>query len=35
MQSAVTNVSARMGHSEELAEFNCCAVIGCHCQVHL
>ncbi|CAI9599292.1 unnamed protein product, partial [Staurois parvus] len=30
MQTASTNVCERMGCSQELSEFKCCTVIGCH-----
>ncbi|CAI9601852.1 unnamed protein product [Staurois parvus] len=30
MQTASTNICERMGHSQELSEFKCGAVIGCH-----
>ncbi len=31
MQSAFTNIcGGKMGHSEELSEFKCGTVIGCH-----
>ncbi|CAI9602974.1 unnamed protein product [Staurois parvus] len=30
MQMASTNICERMGHSQELSEFKCGIVIGCH-----
>ncbi|CAI9536154.1 unnamed protein product [Staurois parvus] len=30
MQTASTNICERMGHSQELSEFMCGSVIGCH-----
>ncbi|CAI9533837.1 unnamed protein product [Staurois parvus] len=30
MQTASTNICERMGHSQELSEFKCGTVIGCH-----
>ncbi|CAI9576699.1 unnamed protein product, partial [Staurois parvus] len=30
MQTASTNICERMGRSQELSEFNCGTVIGCH-----
>ncbi|CAI9548731.1 unnamed protein product [Staurois parvus] len=30
MQTASTNVCERMGRSQELSEFKCGTVIGCH-----
>ncbi|CAI9536148.1 unnamed protein product [Staurois parvus] len=30
MQTASTNICERMGHYQELSEFKCGAVIGCH-----
>ncbi|CAI9600070.1 unnamed protein product [Staurois parvus] len=30
MQTASTNICERMGHSQEISEFKCGAVIGCH-----
>ncbi|CAI9580897.1 unnamed protein product [Staurois parvus] len=30
MQTVSTNICERMGHSQELSEFKCGIVIGCH-----
>ncbi|CAI9539033.1 unnamed protein product [Staurois parvus] len=30
MQTASTNICEKMGHSQELSEFKCGTVIGCH-----
>ncbi|CAI9544436.1 unnamed protein product [Staurois parvus] len=30
MQIASTNICERMGHSQELSEFKCGTMIGCH-----
>ncbi|CAI9618156.1 unnamed protein product [Staurois parvus] len=30
MQTASTNICERMGHSQELSEFKCDTMIGCH-----
>ncbi|CAI9609474.1 unnamed protein product [Staurois parvus] len=30
MQTASTNICERMGHCQELSEFKCATMIGCH-----